>query len=448
MDILHFLNVLIGFSLVILLLSLVTGSIAQACLVLLRTKTRAVGKGLVSMMEDIGPSTKKDVDSSTEEDNAGSDKNKNFSAKHTVNTLLDKGSSISEGKDEGVLSKFSAPFRYAGVVGSGISQYFLAGAPKYVSREEFLLLLLRKAKLDNDLAKYLGFENKDDANVKLEDLEKKMVEEEANDSKLPAQVWRTIAMNKTVQELAAKIFSRFDEVMDRVAEKVSADGKKLGIIITVPLLLMVWPVDAMDLFNRLYNNPVLSAKLAAIAEANISNLNKAEKELQDCQNKETSESSECTDKEQEKDRLAKSLLADPSLVEGLFGKKVKDMEEKRVYNLSALLMSNKSELNHLKTEIDKAKIELDACQNKSSNSNDSKACESEKKKKEELDKRHIEISDLDLKIVKPTPGMFVTLILVSLGSAFWLGVLNKILGIRSEFSNKLDEQKEVRAAKS
>jgi hypothetical protein len=83
MNILHYLNVIIGFSLVILILSIVTSFAAQAWLLLFKTKGRAVGNGLTSMLEDIGFE-------------------KAF-AKQNVDALLDKGSSIFGERLGGVL---------------------------------------------------------------------------------------------------------------------------------------------------------------------------------------------------------------------------------------------------------------------------------------------------------------------------------------------------------
>lgn len=352
MNILHYLNVLIGFSLVMLLLSIVTSFAAQTWLVFFKTKARAVGNGLTSMLEDIGLE-------------------KNF-AKLNVNALLDKGNSILGERVEGVLSKISA--------------YFLAGAPKNIGREEFLLLLLRKARSESELAKNLGFKDEVEASEKLEALEKEMLVEETNNPALPAQAWRTNAMQKIVPELASKIFARFDEVIDRVTEDVSAFGKLLGIIITLPLLLINWPVDSMDLFNRLNNDQVLSEKLAGIAEVNLPTLEAAQKQLLECREKNSNDSQNCEDKSQAVNKLANNMVADLSSVVGLFGK---NLDETNSYSCGDL---------------------YEGC-----------------------------------KIAKMTRGMLVTWILVSLGSAFWLGVLNKMLGIRSEFSKKLDAQREFRA---
>ena len=179
MNILHYLNVLIGFSLVMLLLSVVTSFAAQTWLLLLKTKSRAVGNGLASMLEEIGFE-------------------KAFAKRH-VDALLDRGSSIFGKKFGGALSKLSA--------------YFLAGAPQSIGREEFVLLLLRKAVSDNELATKLGFADETAAKNKLQELEEAILAEETKDPTLPAHVWRTKAMQATVPELASKIFARFDEVL-------------------------------------------------------------------------------------------------------------------------------------------------------------------------------------------------------------------------------------------
>ena len=54
MNILHYLNVIIGFSLVMLLLSIITSFIAQGWLALLKTKVRAVQRVFIRILVDIG----------------------------------------------------------------------------------------------------------------------------------------------------------------------------------------------------------------------------------------------------------------------------------------------------------------------------------------------------------------------------------------------------------
>lgn len=350
MNILHYLNVIIGFSLVMLLLSIITSFAAQAWLIIFKTKARAVGNGLTSMLEDIGF--------------------EKAYAKLNVDALLDKGNSIFGKKLGGILSSISA--------------YFLAGAPKDIGREEFLLLLLRKARSDKALADKLGFQDEAEANRKLGELEKEMLVEETKDPSLPVQVWRTKAMQTTVPELASKIFARFDEVIDRVNDDVSAFGKILGIIITLPLLLIYWPVDSINLLNRLNNDQVLTAKLAEVAETNLPALQKAQDEFLKCQENNPNSEQVC----EKSDQALKKVVNDTinlGTVKGLFGDEViKDLE----CNIPVVK---------------------------------------------------------DCKRAKLTPGIFVTWILVSLGSAFWLGLLNKMLGIRSEFSKKLDTQREFRS---
>lgn len=355
MSILHYLNVIIGFSLVMLLLSIVTSFSAQAWLLLFKTKGRAVGRGLTSMLQDIGF-------------------DKAF-AKQNVDALLDKGSSIFGERFEGALSKLRA--------------YFLAGAPKNIGREEFVLLLLRKAGSDRDLAKKLGFADETAAKNKLETLEIEMLAEETKDPTLPAQIWRTKAMQTIVPELASKIFARFDEVLDRVTEDVGMFGKFLGIIIALPLLLIYWPVDAIDLLNRLNNDQILSAKLAEVAETNLPSFQNAREEFQKClENKKNDPDlqQECVKNAQALKDVVNGMI-NLGTAEGLFGGQVKKNSE---CNLPLLGIEN--------------------CKR----------------------------ADL-------TPGIFITWILVSLGSAFWLGLLHRILGIRSELNKKLDAQREFRA---
>jgi hypothetical protein len=360
MNILHYVNVLIGFSLVMLLLSVVTSFAAQTWLLLLKTKSRAVGNGLANILEEIGLE-------------------KVFAKRH-VDALLDRGSSIFGKQFGGALSKVSARF--------------LAGAPQNIGREEFVLLLLRKAVSDNELAMNLGFADKTAAKMKLQKLEEAILAEETKDPTLPAHVWRTKAMQTTVLELASKIFARFDEALDRVSDDVAGFGKLLGILITLPLLLVYWPVDSFHLLNRLNNDQILSEQLAGIAETSLPSVQKAHEEFLRCREntKNTPDAKDaCKQSRQALQTIANDTI-NSDVIGGLFGDEVK----KDV------------------------------------------PCT-------------IPLTDISIPLMEQckraamTPGIFVTWILVSLGSAFWLGLLNKVLGIRSELSKKLDAQRELRA---
>jgi len=364
MNVLHYLNVTIGFSLVMLLLSIVTGFAAQSCLVLYKAKARAVGNGLTNMLEDIGFEKK--------------------IAKQNVYALLDKKNAT-----------FGDRFKWLSSAISTISQFCLAsGAPKDIGREEFLLLLLRKASSDNVLADQLGFQDKAEVKSKLSELEKEMLVEETKEPSLPVQIWRTKAMQTIVPELASKIFARFDEVIDRVNDDVSALGKFLSIIITLPLLLTSWPVDSINLINRLNNDQVLAAKLAEAAEINLPLFQKAQDEFLKCQeqNKNNSNIKQACEKSDKDFKKVMNDTKNLSMVSGLFGNEVK---KGITCNVSILGLPIPLFKGCMRAEL--------------------------------------------------TPGIFVTWILVSLGSAFWLGLLNKMLGIRSEFSKKLDTQRKFRA---
>jgi hypothetical protein len=224
-----------------------------------------------------------------------------------------------------------------------------------------VLLLLRKASSDKNLAMKLGFVDDTAAKSKLETLDKEILAEETNDPTLPAQVWRTKAMQKIVPELASKIFARFDEVLDRVTEDVSKFGKFLGIIITLPLLLIYWPVDSINLLNRLNNDQDLSAKLAKVAETDLPSFQKAHDEFLKCQenNKNNPDVKQaCEQSGQALNKVANDTI-NLSSIGGLFGNTVeRNLECKIPF--------------------------IDNC------------------KRAEL-----------------TPGIFVTWILVTLGSAFW-----------------------------
>jgi hypothetical protein len=351
MNILNYLNVIIGFSLVMLILSIVTGSITQTCLTIFKIKSKEVYKSLEKILLDIG---------------------------------LEKDSSELKDILNSLGLKTSLPIA-------------VMPEEKNISREEFVLLLLKKAKLNEKLAKNLGFQN--GIVNELDKLEKEMLAEETKDPSLPAQIWRTNAMQKIVPDLASKIFSRFDGAMERVAEHINAVGKLFGIAITLVLLFTCWPVDSIKLMNRLNHDQVLSQQLADAAADTVPKIEKAQKELSEC------------------------IKTNPDKC---------DKEKEAVKQITDKMFSDNPDVF---TTIDK----LCPAQDSSSN----KAKMPAPSPKEENNQNSC-FNNINIKIAKPSLGIFVTWLLVSFGSAFWLGILNKMLGIRSELSKKLDAQRESR----
>lgn len=336
-NILHFLNVLIGFSLVMLLLSIVTSTAAQAILVALRVRSRLVGRGLSGLLEDLG------FDPEV--------------ARVQVSGLLTP-------RLPG--SGHASPW-------SGLLDKLLPGAPADISREELVMLLMRQARLDDTVAKTLGLGTAQVVNEMQAKLDQAILAAEVDDSAQPAQVWRTRAMHAEVPILASRVFARFDEVMDRVTDQFSFRGKLLGSVITLPLLLFFWPVDSIDLFNRLRVDQSLSAEVAARAEEQAGQLRAATGDPVDAASAPGAQASE------ELSRLFKR---------GLFGR---PSDQACTFSWESLSVS----------QCDPAPV---------------------------------------------TPGLLITWILVSLGSAFWLALLDKILGIRSELTRKTQAQRDFRAA--
>ena len=153
-------------------------------------------------------------------------------------------------------------------------------------------------------------------------------------------------------------------------------------------------MDSIDLFDRLNKDQILSAKVAAVAETALPSLQKARDEFIRCQ--ETNKNAPdvqavCEQSDQALKKVANDMIH-LGEVRGLFGEDAKRELECKIplLNISIPFMEQ-------------------------------------------------------CKRAALTPGIFVTWILVSLGSAFWLGLLNKVLGLRSELSKKLDAQREFRA---
>ena len=354
-NILHFLNVLIGFSLVMLLLSIVTSTAAQAILVALRVRSRLVGRGLSGLLEDLG-----------------------FDPE------------VARVQVSGLLTPRLPGAGHASPW-SGLLDKLLPGAPADISREELVMLLMRQARSDDTVAKTLGLGTTQLVNEMQAKLDQAILAAEVADSAQPAQVWRTRAMHAEVPVLASRVFARFDEVMDRVTDQFSFRGKLLGSVITLPLLLFFWPVDSIDLFNRLRADQALSARFADQAQGHAESLRVARDKLEQCRTATSADPSrvnDCTVEAQALETLAADELGSLMTDLELFGR--------RSEQVCAFSLQN-------------------------------------------LDVRRCEMAEL-------TPGLLITWILVSLGSAFWLALLDKILGIRSELTRKTQAQRDFRAA--
>lgn len=383
MDILHYLNVAIGFSMVMLVLSMVTGAAAQTWLMIGRTKALAVGNDLQNLL--IGLGIKEEF------------------ARKYVNTLSDVTESGSQAyaQCKGLVNKLTWLLNWPL---EKLSIFSLFDAPKHIGREEFLLLLLKKAQREDQLANELFIlENNSEAgsvdqakafiSSRLNAIEKERLKQEVDHPNLPAYLWTTkaIAAETGMPNLAGKIFSRFDSYMDRSDEKVTSRGKMISTLVALPILLALWPVDAIKLINTLNNDKALSAEIAQTADRYTVDLSGALKALSDCEAKLPRPN--CAHLKNEVEKLQSDQHANDMLM--TLNDKINLFDEKNRMVCNTYLSRECSE-----KMVDK---------------------------------------------LKNSPGIFITWVFVSMGSAFWLGMLNKMLGVRSELGKKLDEQRESRA---
>lgn len=385
MDILHYLNVLIGFSMVMLVLSVVTGSAAQAWLLFIRKQRIVVNEMLTNLLKEV------DI--------------KEENAKNLINEILD---------DRNPEYQTSHIPRFFSYIIDGISNLSKSGSNKYISREELLLYMLKKASkeaesktlgsisLSQDIYKIeKGNEAEDPANVKssfivanemisdiLNNIQKEILTQELNNPKDPSFIWRTRAISKFAPNLASKIFTKFDELMDRSDDIVNRHGKVISTIYAFILIFIFWPVDSIQLVNKLNNDKVLTEKIAnKIGDEYSNKFNEAWKQNPEC------------------------LLSD-------IPKEKEDICKKHKETINALASSQLAELNKtlglfVEKKVTCPTFGVDCVK--------------------------------DFAESRIAFGTLITFVFISMGSAFWLGILNKMLGIRSELGKKLEDERESRA---
>ena len=145
-------------------------------------------------------------------------------------------------------------------------QRFGLGATDAIGREEFVLMLLRRADAwpkVGDAVK--GLTDKAPADL-LRAVESAILKEEAAHPNDPANVWRTRAFAQEAPALAARLFVHFDDVLVRTDDNTSYSRKVAGAVLTLAFLI-VYPVNSFDLLARLVNDDAIAAGLAAQAAA-------------------------------------------------------------------------------------------------------------------------------------------------------------------------------------
>lgn len=224
MDMLHYLDVAIGFTLAMMVLATLIGTTTAMWLAAIQSKVRNLEGGLTQVLGTLGSEL-------TEPERL-----------EVVQSLL---------RDR-LMSSWS-PIRRFGL-----------GATDAIGREEFVLMLLRRAdswpKVSAAVTTITG---KAPADV-LRAVEAAILNQEAANPNDSANVWRTRALAQEAPALAARLFVQFDDVLARTDDNTSYSRKVAGSLLTLAFLI-VYPVNSFDMLARLVNDDAIAAGLSAEA---------------------------------------------------------------------------------------------------------------------------------------------------------------------------------------
>lgn len=221
MDMLHYLDVAIGFSLSMMVLATLVGTTTAMWLSVIRSRTNNLQAGLELIIGTL---------------------DSNLPARQLAASLL---------RDKMVNPWL--PFGF--------------GAAEAIGREEFVLMLLRKAngagpwsKLSATVQDITKQSPKDILNA----VELAILKEEAADSSAPANVWRARALGKTAPDLTARLFAQFDDVMTRTDDNTAYSTKVASTVLGL-VFLIIYPVNTLDMITRLATEKSVATVLAAEA---------------------------------------------------------------------------------------------------------------------------------------------------------------------------------------
>lgn len=362
MDFLRYLDVLIGYALAMIVLSTMIATAAGAWLAAIGSRARHLENGLGAMLATISGMGLTDGQS-------------------LATDILRDPTVKPFGKLELFVRRWNIPWL------PGILRWIRSCAGETVTREELALMILRQASEGCEAAiRALGVpmtaeeaaalqkaqaalaaagtgsdpkSRAERATLKeqirslpvveaaeemLANVEKEMLKIEVDEPSLPAQAWRTKALQRSATRLASRLFPQFDNVMDRVEDNARYSGKVVAALFSAAFLYL-YPVDSMAMLTR------LSADQGAL-------------------------------------RILVDAATDVSVSQA--GTAVADAEKK------LLDMGLFGDFDSGKRLFDKG--------------------------------------------VNPG-GVFATWMMVSLGAPFWLGVLERLLGLRSLMSQKASEQR-------
>lgn len=244
MSILQWIDVGIGYAFAMLLLATLTGAFVGLVQSIWRTRARQLEDGIVSILANLAPgealSGKADVADSV---------------------LPASKTSLVHPK---VVQLARSIINDVSVKGSWL-------AADIIQREEFVLLILRKAAADP--AGKDGFlwklvvelTGKPPAEL-LTDIETLLVEIEQADPKAPAYLWKVRAIYRAgAAALAGRIFAWYDNTMRRVEDRVNFSARWWSLAFS--LVLCIWMnVNSVELITRLQKDSVFRLALSQAGE--------------------------------------------------------------------------------------------------------------------------------------------------------------------------------------
>lgn len=217
MELFHYLDVAIGFSMVMAVLSAVAGTAAEGWLLMIRTRVRHLQDGLGMLLDG-----------------------------------LKVADPVQLAKDLLCDDRVRARFLPESLVrmGKGMAM----GAAEALTREDLVMNLLRKGLTNADLRSKLAQQFQiGDLEKTIAQIQAKMLEEETANPQAPSHLWRTKAVAAVVPGLAARIFGEFDSMMDRVTDNVGFTGRIVSSVCAGVFLFGFYPVDSFSLLARLSN---------------------------------------------------------------------------------------------------------------------------------------------------------------------------------------------------
>lgn len=141
---------------------------------------------------------------------------------------------------------------------------FGLGATEAMGREEMVLILLRKAGGEGVWKKVAtAIENitgKAPAEL-LKEAELAILKQEAADPNGPSNVWRTRALAAVAPDLAARLFAQFDDIMMRTDDNTAYSTKVVSTALAL-VFLVIYPVNTLEMITRLATEKTVATVLA------------------------------------------------------------------------------------------------------------------------------------------------------------------------------------------